>query len=142
MLERARQQAQSASHQKTRFIAAASHDLRQPLNVINLLVENLQKETDETRREAIIERLSHSTTQLNRLLHTLLDISRIKEGMVQPDIRPLLITNILEQVRFSVEERAQADGVAFTIEDMPKASGLPPIPPCCTGCWSTWSITL
>jgi len=124
MLERARQQAQSASHQKTRFIAAASHDLRQPLNVINLLVENLQKETDETRREAIIERLSHSTTQLNRLLHTLLDISRIKEGMVQPDIRPLLITNILEQVRFSVEERAQADGVAFTIEDMPKASGV------------------
>ncbi|TDT43406.1 signal transduction histidine kinase [Halospina denitrificans] len=124
MLERARQQAQSASHQKTRFIAAASHDLRQPLNVINLLVDNLQKESDETRREAIIERLGHSTTQLNRLLHTLLDISRIKEGMVQPDIRPLLITNILEQVRLSVEERAQADGVAFTIEDMPKASGV------------------
>lgn len=124
MLERARQQAQSASHQKTRFIAAASHDLRQPLNVINLLVDNLQKETDETRRGAIIERLGHSTTQLNRLLHTLLDISRIKEGMVQPNIRPLLITNILEQVRVSVEERAEADGVVFTIEDMPKASGV------------------
>lgn len=124
MLERARQQAQSASHQKTRFIAAASHDLRQPLNVITLLVDNLQKETDETRREAIIERLGRSTTQLNRLLHTLLDISRIKEGMVQPDIRPLLITNILEQVRVSVEERAQADGVVLTIEDMPKPSGV------------------
>lgn len=124
MLELARQQAQSASHQKTRFIAAASHDLKQPLNVINLLIDNLQKETNESRREAIVERLGHSTTQLNRLLNTLLDISRIKEGMVQPDIRPILVGNVLEQVRVSVEERAQADGITLTIQDMPKASGV------------------
>ena len=124
MLELARQEAHSANQQKSRFLAAASHDLRQPLNVINLLLDNLAKETAERQRQAILNRLNQSTAQLNRLLRTLLDISRIKEGLVEPEIRPLRVTNVLEQIRVSVEERAEADGVALAIDHPPPDLGV------------------
>ena len=111
MLDLASREAQADSDQKTRFIAAASHDLRHPLNVINLLLENLRHEAREDERIAITERLRQSVGQLNRLLGTLLDLSRIKEGMVVPELRPVSVARAFEQLLAVTGERARQQGM-------------------------------
>lgn len=124
MLELSRRRAQTDSHQKTRFIAAASHDLRHPLNVINLILENLRYEDDPGRRDELFDRLRRSVHQLNRLLGTLLDLSRIQQGMVQPRIEVLSVGAVLEQMQGALQEKAANAGIKLSWSCHEKSLGV------------------
>lgn len=111
MLEALRQQAEQENQRKTSLITIASHDLRQPLNIISLILENLTDKGLPDEQAQLISRLKTSVTHFNGLLGSVLDISRLQEGMVKPEPEPLLPHQVLAQVAEACGERAQGLGV-------------------------------
>lgn len=98
-LRHAKEEAENASIAKTRFLAAASHDLRQPLQALNLFVYALEgKEKDEEKRE-IINLIRNSLDSLKELLNTLLDISKLEAGVVHPNIKDFSVGPMIDRIR-------------------------------------------
>jgi signal transduction histidine kinase len=83
-LREALAQATQANQAKTRFLAAASHDLRQPLHTIGLLVAALSLRPIEGRDREVVDLLSQVTVALSEQLDQLLDISKLDAGVVEP----------------------------------------------------------
>lgn len=96
-LQKQKARAETASETKSRFLAAASHDLRQPLHALNLYLDLLSKEPDRDRREQHLERAREAGDALTGLLDALLDISRLDSDRIRVEkkhfpVRPLLET--------------------------------------------------
>lgn len=79
-LRLAKERAEAAVSSKTRFLAAASHDLLQPINAAKLLISTLQATTRETEFSPMVERLNGAFGSIEQLLHSLLDISRLESA--------------------------------------------------------------
>ncbi|MGB3246591.1 MAG: PAS-domain containing protein [Sulfitobacter sp.] len=79
-LRLAKERAEAAVSSKTRFLAAASHDLLQPINAAKLLISTLKETTRASRFEAMVERLEGAFASAEYLLHSLLDISRLESA--------------------------------------------------------------
>ncbi len=82
---------QRISEEKTRFLAAASHDLRQPLHAIALFGAVLEKTLQGREEERHAARLMDAVGALGQSLDTLLDISRLDAGVVEPQIQPVAL---------------------------------------------------
>ena len=93
---------------KTRLVAIASHDLRQPLHAMNMLIEALQAQLTEASQLALAKSLNLSIKQLSQMLNTLLDISKLNAGIVQAKQEPLnlskKIRNLCEEFAFRARE--------------------------------------
>lgn len=76
LAERARQQAEHASEEKSRFFASASHDLRQPVHALNLYASLLRATTDADERAEVLRRIGTCVTTLDDLFNALLTVSR------------------------------------------------------------------
>jgi len=119
LLEASRHQAELESERKTRLITVASHDLRQPLNIISLVLENLTASGLPEQQAGLVSRLKHSVAHFNNLLASVLDISRLQEGMITPEPKQLSPLEVMQQIEETCREQAQHQGIEFTIE-MPK----------------------
>ena len=95
-LIQAKQQAEQANQAKTRFLTAASHDLRQPIQAINLFKDALSRTDLSDEQETIARFLSLSVDSLSGLLNSLLDISKLDAGMITPQIRRVELDSIFE----------------------------------------------
>lgn len=84
-LIKAQQHAERANRAKTRFLAAASHDLRQPLQAILLLIEVLKASGLNAKQQDIVQQLSRSSRALGDILNQLLDMSKLETGNIQAD---------------------------------------------------------
>jgi PAS domain S-box-containing protein len=91
----AKRQAETANLAKTRFLAAASHDLRQPIQAINLFQEALSRTGLSEEQQTISRFLDMSVRSLGELLYSLLDISKLDAGLVRP-----LLENVSVEVLF------------------------------------------
>uniref|UniRef100_Q47JF7 histidine kinase n=1 Tax=Dechloromonas aromatica (strain RCB) TaxID=159087 RepID=Q47JF7_DECAR len=101
--------AERANTAKSRFLAAASHDLRQPLHALSLFATDLQRQIRSgTPQELprLAEQISASTTILGELLDSLLDISRLDVAGIKPDSRPTPLQPIFERLANSFRRAA------------------------------------
>ena len=102
-------QANQANQAKTRFLAAASHDLRQPLHTIGLLVAALSLRPIEGRDREVVDLLSQVTVALSEQLDQLLDISKLDAGVVDPDRKVVDLGEMLRmhhaEMRAAIEEK-------------------------------------
>jgi signal transduction histidine kinase/CheY-like chemotaxis protein len=102
-------QANQANQAKTRFLAAASHDLRQPLHTIGLLVAALSLRPIEGRDREVVDLLSQVTVALSEQLDQLLDISKLDAGVVEPDRKVVDLGEMLRmhhaEMRAAIEEK-------------------------------------
>jgi signal transduction histidine kinase len=102
-------QANQANQAKTRFLAAASHDLRQPLHTIGLLVAALSLRPIEGRDREVVDLLSQVTVALSEQLDQLLDISKLDAGVVDPDRKVVDLGEMLRmhqaEMRAAMEEK-------------------------------------
>lgn len=124
MLELSRTQAEQESQRKTRLITVASHDLRQPLNVISLILEHLDGDPLPPQPASLVTRLKTSVAHFNGLLGSILDISRIQEGMIAPEPQPLNTRLTLEQIIETCGEEARERGVTLTLSPETKAANI------------------
>lgn len=92
------QQAIADKEAKTRFLAAAGHDLRQPINAIGLISEALNYSAESEKSKNMTEKLNESVSMLNRLLDSLLDHSRIEMGDIQLHIETFNANEFLEAI--------------------------------------------
>jgi len=82
--DHARGTAEAANRGKTQFLAAASHDLRQPLHALGLFVSALAAKVREPELESVVGNISASVDALERLFSSMMDISKLDAGAVQP----------------------------------------------------------
>ncbi len=99
----ARDEAEQANVAKTKFLAAASHDLRQPLQALNLFVFALDGKEDDPEKKEIITLIRNSLDSLKELLNTLLDISKLEAGVVHPQVRDFSISGVMERITTEME---------------------------------------
>ena len=114
-LEAAKQQAELASVAKSRFLAAASHDLRQPLQTLSLLQGLLAKTVQGDREKKLLARLDETLGAMSGMLNTLLDINQIEAGIVHADNVIFPIGDLLNRLRDEFSYHAQAKGLALHV---------------------------
>jgi len=100
-LEQARLVAEDANLSKTRFLAAASHDLLQPMNAASLFVSILrqQQEGSDDEQSKLVKRIDRSLKASEQLLSALLDISKLDSGMYDPEPESIRVPELFEQLR-------------------------------------------
>lgn len=108
-------QAESATLAKSRFLAAASHDLRQPLHALSLLVEALQECVPEGEARRLAEHIEASASSMESLLNALLDLSRLDAGVVEarPECFPL--NRVLDNLERQFAPMAAAKGLRLRV---------------------------
>jgi len=112
-LIRARKAAEDANASKTRFLALASHDVLQPLNAAKLYVSALEEQELSESALAIIRKLNHSVTSSETLIGTLLDIARLDQGEMKPDIESIDVVALLSPLVDEMAMRAREKGLGF-----------------------------
>ena len=88
-----------ANRAKSRFIAAASHDLRQPLHALGLFVARLRGRVKAAERSRIVEKIDGSVAAMNEMFNDLLDISKFEAGVLVPNISEFPIVQLLEKLK-------------------------------------------
>lgn len=106
--ETERERAQASSLAKTRFIAAASHDLRQPVHVISLYSSALQTIVKSSRAKDVVKDMNTAVDSLSSQLNALLDVSRLDAGGVQPEFSVVDIKACVDLVVTEFETEAKA----------------------------------
>lgn len=100
---------------KSRFLAAASHDLRQPLHALNLLVAQLRAEPSAEERKRLTMRVESAVGSINGLFDGLLDISKLDAGVVAPNVVALPLQQVLDKVEATFAEAARARGLHLRV---------------------------
>ena len=109
--ERSRKEAEAANEAKSRFLAHSSHDLRQPLHAINLLLETVPDHELNDRSKEIMARVRHSLDGLTGLFDSLLDLALLDTGQVSVNATSFSAKNFLDQIISEFSEMARAAGV-------------------------------
>ncbi|MDM0039678.1 hybrid sensor histidine kinase/response regulator [Variovorax sp. J22G21] len=105
--------AEQANLAKSKFLAAASHDLRQPIHAQGLFLEVLSRtELSAVQRDALTNARAtwHASAQM---LDTLLDFSRIEAGVVEPQPRPFRLQTLLHKIENELAPQADAKGLVY-----------------------------
>ncbi len=110
-LRRQSAELEATSRAKTRFLAAASHDLRQPLHALRLQAESLAIPlVGDERCRPIVERIGQSVGAMERLLNSLLDISRLDAGIIEPHVAPFRIDSVFQSLKDEFAMQAREAG--------------------------------
>ncbi len=108
-----RERAEAANLAKSRFIAAASHDLRNPLHAIGIYARLLQTVSREPKARELASDIGISVQALDGLFEALLDISKLDAGVVEPKLELVRVDDLLVPVIRESMSRAGAKGIVF-----------------------------
>ena len=118
-LETAKAQADAANLDKTRFLAAASHDVLQPLNAARLyassLVERLGQSPDDSQSSVIVCNIDQSLEAVEEILGALIDIARLDTGRMEPEISSFPLQSLLERLQVDFEPMAKERGLSLKV---------------------------
>jgi len=114
-LEAAKRQAEQANLGKSRFLAAASHDLRQPLQTISLLHEMLARKLKDDATLGLVGRLDETVSTMSSMLDTLLDINQLEAGIVRREMVGFPINAVLERLRTQFTFHAAARHLGWRV---------------------------
>ncbi len=102
-----------ANISKSRFMAVANHDLRQPLHALGLFVEQLRGRVSAVERRQLVERMDAAVTTMDELFAALLDISKLDLGVLVPNISEFSIADVLERIDSTFSGAADKKGIAL-----------------------------
>ena len=114
-LEDAKLEAEWANTAKSRFLAAASHDLRQPLQTLALLQGLLANGVEGENNKRLVARLDDTLGAMSGMLNTLLDINQIEAGIVRAELATFPINGLLNRLRDEFGYPAQAQGLTLRV---------------------------
>lgn len=106
-----------ASAVRARFLSAASHDLRQPLQTLTLLNATLREQRVSPLAARIIETQQQTLESMSRMVHALLNINRLESGAVQPEVQDLALGPMLAQLRRELTPLARAHRLDLEVDD-------------------------
>jgi two-component system, chemotaxis family, CheB/CheR fusion protein len=114
-LEEAKLQADRANVAKSRFLAAASHDLRQPLQTLALLQGLLAKTVEGPKAQQLVKRVDDTLGAMSGMLNTLLDINQIEAGTIRAKISTFPVGDLLERLRDEFTYHADAKQLSLRL---------------------------
>ncbi len=115
-LERARIEAEQANISKTRFLAAAGHDVLQPLNAARLYVSSLNEMPPDAKpeeRAKLTQNVDASLEAVEDILSALLDISRLDAGVTKPEVTDVRLQDIFRQLEIEFGPLAKSKGLTL-----------------------------
>lgn len=105
-----KEEAERGNQAKTRFLAAASHDLRQPMHALGLFVAELGQKQHAPDTRLLVERIAVSAETMENLLDSLLDISRLDAGVLDRQIKPFPLQPLFERIDVDYRREAETHG--------------------------------
>ena len=112
-----RENADRANQAKSRFLATASHDLRQPLQTLSLLNGALRRVVRESDAAGALEQQEQAIGAMSRLLNALLDISKLESGAIKPEPTDFTVAELFRELRSDFAGLASNKGLRFQIEE-------------------------
>ena len=110
-LREAKGEAEQANLSKTKFLAAVSHDLLQPLNAARLFTSALLEKNDLQGSAALVRNVSNSLEDVESLFGTLVDISKLDAGVIKADIAPFAVSELLQNLAAEYHQIAGSEGL-------------------------------
>ncbi len=114
-LRQAKERAERADAAKSKFLAAASHDLRQPVQSLFFFAYALGEKLKGHSAATMVASMSESLDALRLLLDSLLDVSRLDAGVVQPNVTEFAVGPLLERLGTEYRPRAEERGLRFRV---------------------------
>jgi len=114
-LEAAKLEAERANHAKSRFLAAASHDLRQPLQSLTLLTGLLDHAVEGERASGLLRRFSTTLHAMSDMLDALLNINQIEAGVIRPNQSAFALDEVFDRLRNEFSTLAQARNLSLHV---------------------------
>ena len=121
-LHQAKEEADQANRAKSKFLAAASHDLRQPMQSMFLFSGILHRHITGEQGQRSLEMLERGLDTLKGLLDSLLDVSRLDAGAIDPRIESVPLSGLIDEIETSYAPILQSKGLALRIERPPPVS--------------------
>lgn len=120
VLHAAQAEAERANVAKTRFLATASHDLRQPLQTLQLLNAALRRRIAEPEARELLAHEREAVDAMTGLLNSLLDVSRLEAASIRPQVEEFGIEGLFEALRNEFAAVAEARGLKLVVTPMPR----------------------
>ena len=111
----ARKRAEEAVASRTKFFAAASHDLRQPLHAISLYLPVLEEDAESDRSRQMTKAIGNACESMNMLLDSLLEISRLDAGVIEPRIDAVSLADVFDQLATEFKPQAEARSLELRV---------------------------
>jgi PAS domain S-box-containing protein len=111
----AKEAAEEANVAKTRFLAAASHDLRQPMQALGMFVAVLAGRVEDPAHAALVTRIQDSVTALEGLLNSLLDVSKLEAGLVVPHYGEFAVGAMMDRLAAEFEPLCASGDVRLSV---------------------------
>ena len=115
-LKAAHTAADLANQAKSRFLATASHDIRQPLQALMLLSGAMRRMTTSNELLEVLEHQDRAISAMSRLLIALLDVSKLESGATQPAIKDFRVSALFDELRIAYADVARDKGLELLIE--------------------------
>jgi two-component system, sensor histidine kinase len=116
LADEARISADRANQGKSRFLATASHDLRQPLQTLALLNGTLRRMITDANCAQAVAQQEQAISAMSRLLNALLDISKLESGAIKPEPTDFTVAALFEDLRAEFATLAASKGLGFEID--------------------------
>lgn len=114
--DRARESADRANQAKSRFLATASHDLRQPLQTLALLNGSLSRMTNDQDALEVLAQQAAAISAMSRLLNALLDISKLESGAIKPELSDFTVAGLFEELGREFASIAADKGLQLRVQ--------------------------
>ncbi|MDX8391183.1 MAG: ATP-binding protein [Mariprofundaceae bacterium] len=108
--------AEDASREKSRFLAAASNDLRQPVHTLNLLVGSLETRSHDTGTREIVDKMREVLGGLDSLFSSLLDLSKLDAAVLKPEMRVLSLAALFDGLNNEFADAAKKAGLGLSFD--------------------------
>lgn len=110
-LIRAKEEAEAANLSKSRFLAAASHDLRQPVHAMSLFVAQLAEEAPSRKWSSVVKNVDSCLESLREMFEKILDISKLEAGVIEPRVENFPVSRVLARLQREFEGLAREKGI-------------------------------
>ena len=112
-LAQAKEKAEDATQSKSRFLAAASHDLRQPLHALTLFVRALSRRVEGNEAKTLVSQTEQSLVSLKEMFDALLNVSRLDAGLIEPNPQDIGLADFIARVSQGFKAEAEHRGLEF-----------------------------
>lgn len=114
-LEHKKREAEQASLAKSRFLAAASHDLRQPMHAISLYVASLKPQMKDHAAKDVLNKIERSINSTVELFNAILDVTKLDLGVVRPHLAPVRIRKLFLHLADEFAAEAERKGLSLRV---------------------------
>lgn len=117
LLKVQKNEAERANEAKSKFLAAASHDLRQPLHALSLFTQTLSESVESDKNRVLVNQISDSVDALDNLFNALLDISQFDAGVIKVHKTSFSLHNFFELLETEFKADAERKGLTLTFPE-------------------------